>query len=279
MSNAPRAKTYRPRPARSGAGGASRKVQAPSNRKLRGALIKSLSAVMAVALVVGLILVMEPMAYLKQVTNRPIASIAIKGQFRYLSQQKVQAMVAERVADTFLQLDMHELKAAMEQNPWIDSVAISRHWPDSLVVTVNEQQPIARWGDDAFMNMRGDIIEVADNRILEHLPMLHGGKHYAQDVMQKYVQITRLLSPAELELREVNLDETLSWTLQLQNGIVIRVGREHVFEKLQRLLAVFPRELAAKAERVESIDLRYSDGFAVSWKQKGLEQLAMADGK
>jgi cell division protein FtsQ len=230
-------------------------------------------------LLASLVLWAEPMDYVKRLANRPITSISIEGRFHYLSQQKVQALVAERVSANFLQLDMTALKNSMEQNPWIDTVSIARQWPDRLLVRVEEQQPIARWGNDAFMNMRGDIVEVVDNSVLDHLPLLHGGDRYAREVMHKYVQIARLISTAELTLNEVHLDETRSWTLQLENGTIIRIGREQVFEKLQRLLDVYPTELAAKMNRIDTIDLRYDNGFAVAWNKTGLEQVAMAKAK
>ena len=259
--------------------GASRARMPERTSETRRSRTKLFTIVCAAGLLVSLVVWAEPMAYLKRIADRPITAISIEGQFHYLSQQKVQALVSERVTDNFLQLDMEALKQAMERNPWIDRVAISRQWPDRLVVRVEEQQPIARWGDGAFMNMRGDIIPVADNSLLKDLPLLHSSDKYADEVMHKYVQIARLLSPAELGLKEVHLDDTLSWTLELQDGMVIRIGRDEVFEKLQRLLDVFPRELAASSDQISRIDLRYDNGFAVAWKNTGLEQLAMAGGK
>ncbi len=254
-----------------------RRGKAVTNSGRRRLWARISTVIIGGGLLVSLVVWAEPMDYVKRLANRPIASIGIEGQFRYLSQQKVQALVAERVKGNFLQLDMTALKNAMELNPWIDRVSIARQWPDKLLVRVEEQQPIARWGDHAFVNMRGDIIEVADNHVLDHLPLLHGGNRHAREVMQKYVQMARLLSTAELSLDEVHLDETRSWTLQLVNGTTLRVGREQVFERLQRFLDVYPKELAAKMNKIDAIDLRYDNGFAVAWKQTGLEQVAMAE--
>lgn len=278
MAQRPRTQAHRRRSAKAGAAnGASRPPQPTASRGIGRWLAKALGVVCVSALVVGLIVWTEPLAHLQQMTNRPIAGVTIEGQFHYISQQEVQSLVVERVTENFLQLDMEALKKVLERNAWIDKVAVSRQWPDRLVVRIKEQQPIARWGENAFVNMRGDIVKVPDNSRLEKLPLLKGHDRYARDVMQKYVRIMRILSPAELLLKEVHLDNTLSWTLRLDNGLEIRIGREDVFDRLQRLLDVYPSELAAKSDKIASIDLRYDNGFAVGWKQ--MEQLAMAEGK
>jgi cell division protein FtsQ len=276
MAAQPRKPTPRRRAATAGA---SRRQPPRAKGRLFGLLVKATMAIAACSALVATVAWTDPMARLQEAANRPITGVTIEGEFKYLSQDKIQGLLSERVAGSFLQLDMVGLKVELEHNPWIDKVTISRQWPDRLVVRIQEQQPIARWGENAFVNMRGDIIEVESNSVLSHLPLLKGNDRYARDVMQKYVQIARLLAPTELTLQAVHLDETLSWTLQLRGGLTVRVGREQVYEKLQRLLDVYPRELAAKSERIASIDLRYGNGFAVAWKDAGLEQMVMANQK
>lgn len=264
--------------ARAVGGGASRKAKSRSYAGLLGWVLKAVAVTVGCALVVGLCVWMEPAAYLQKLANRPIVGVTIEGQFVYVTKQRVQELLVGRVAENFLQMDMAELKTFVERDPWIDKVSVSRQWPDRLVVRIQEQQPIARWGRDAFVNMRGDIIDVGDNSALAHLPLLEGSDRYASDVMQQYVQIARLLAPANLGLKAVHLDDTLSWTLRLESDVIVKVGRDQIFEKLQRFLDVYPKNLAARAGHIASVDLRYENGFAVGWKNAAADEL-VADAK
>lgn len=272
MTRSPRAHNYHRR-AKTVSGGASRKASSKSYKGMARSALKGMTVAAACALAVGVFLWVEPAAYIQKLANRPIAGVTIEGRFAYVTEQRVQELLTGHVADNFLNMDMAKLKDFVEQDPWIDKVSVSRQWPDRLVVRIEEQQPIARWGQHAFVNMRGDIIDVGNNNALVHLPLLHGSDRYANDVMQQYVQIARLLAPTSLDLEAVHLDDTLSWTLRLEGDVIVRIGRDQVFEKLQRFLDVFPKKLAAKADEIASIDLRYENGFAVGWKNVGPDEL------
>src|SRR5678816_2292351 len=49
-----------------------------------------------------------------------------------------------------------ELRAALEQVPWVRRAAVRRVWPDRLEVSLEEQVPLARWGAEALVNTYGE---------------------------------------------------------------------------------------------------------------------------
>lgn len=214
----------------------------------------------------------DPQAKIEQLTHRPIDAIQIEGSFRYLSKDQTEQVVEQLVSGSFLDLNIEQLKNELEQNPWVDSVSVARAWPDKLIVRVVEQQPIARWGRQAFLNMRGDIITVDDTGALDALPLLQGSDDHAREVMQQYLSMGKLLSQSKLDLRAVELDQTLAWTLTLDSGVTLKLGRDRLWEKLQYLLAAKNGVLGENFAKVQSVDMRYPGGFAVAWKSLSEEQ-------
>ena len=208
----------------------------------------------------------DPQSKIQHLTHRPINEIQIEGSFRYLSRQTTETVVRQLVSGSFLDLDIEQLKKELEKNPWVDSVAVAREWPDKLVVKVIEQQPIARWGEKGFLNMRGDIVHIKKTSKIDALPFLNGEDNHAKEVMQQYLSMGKLLSQSQLELAAVNLDQTLAWSLTLSSGVTIKLGHDRLWEKLQYLLAAKNGVLGQNFEKVESIDMRYPGGFAVAWK-------------
>ncbi len=67
-------------------------------------------------------------------------------------------------------------------------------------------------------------------------------------------------------LTAVELDETRAWTLTLQSGLVIKLGRDRLWEKLLYLLTAKNGELGQKFNDIQLVDMRYPSGFAVRWK-------------
>jgi len=230
-------------------------------------IVKVALVTVAVGALLTFILRFSPQDKLQQYTHRPIKQVQIEGSFQFTSQEELQSAIGLYVQDSFLQLDLNHLKLQLEQHPWIDSVAIARMWPDKLVVRVVEQQPIARWGEKGFLNMRGDIIEVEKTTKIQSLPLLHGDDRDAQEIMGQYLRIGKLLAQQDLVLSAVKLDQTRSWTLTLQSGLIIKLGRDRLWEKLQNLVAAKNRDLGKRFDQIQVVDMRYPGGFAVRWKE------------
>ncbi len=57
-----------------------------------------------------------------------------------------------------------------------------------------------------------------------------------------------------------------AWQMTLDNGIELRFGRGDVDALLDRFARVYLRVLSASATRIAAVDLRYTNGFAVRWK-------------
>jgi len=74
------------------------------------------------------------------------------------------------------------------------------------------------------------------------------------------------LAEAELALESLSMDERGSWRLVLRGGQEIRLGRREIDERLYRFFDVVAPSLAADLNRVEYVDLRYTNGFAVGWR-------------
>jgi cell division protein FtsQ len=225
--------------------------------------------------IVASIIWIDPKTRLENMMNRPIAGVSVESEFKYIAQQQTQELVAQHLSPTFLELDMAGLKKALETNPWIDKVIIARTWPDRLLVRIYEQKPIARWGAEGFINLRGEIVRVSDAAQLTHLPVIDCEERYAAEVMQQYQVIKNIVASNGFTPVRLSLDKTLSWTLEFTPALAIRLGREKTLEKLQNIAKILRTELSREVARMSQIDMRYDNGFAVTWKDAPvLEPLA-----
>jgi len=201
----------------------------------------------------------------------PIGVISVKGQFSYVDQGEVQSRVEPLVDGGILSLDLDGIRSQLELHPWIEQAVVSRQWPGGLVITVKEEVPIARWGKTGFLNSRGEMLEISDNSVLGHLPLLQGEVSTERSLMKAYREIAQLLQSSSLKIAGLKRDSRGAWWLSLANGLELVVGRDHVMEKMRRFLVVWTSTLKGKAEQIVSVDIRYDNGIAVQWAEKTTE--------
>lgn len=202
-----------------------------------------------------------------RVMNRPIAKVSIEGEFKFIEKAEIAEIVSAHINREFVQLDLQEIKRNLELQPWVSTVILARRWPDQLYVKVEEQQPIARWGNKGFINQRGELVYVPITDYLKALPQLSAEDQMAEQMMQTYLALNKLLRPLSLEIASLACDEKRAWDMQLSNGLVVRLGRDELFAKVQRVLLVYKADISERLEEVVQVDARYHQGVAVAWKE------------
>ncbi len=202
---------------------------------------------------------------LTRLLERPLKSVAVEGQFQYLPKDRAMELIEREIDGDFLQLNLERLKNVLQDDPWVEHVYLSRRWPDTLVVKISEQKPIARWDANGFLNQRGEIIRVKDTDKLLGLPWLQGNENNAREIMQQYQDLATLLRSRGLEIVALKCDNKKSWRLTLKNDVEIAIGREQVMEKLRRFVTVYDKFLNSVWGDVKAIDARYPNGVAVRW--------------
>ena len=200
--------------------------------------------------------------------DRPITKVSIEGDFKYLITQQLVGLVNGQINGGFITIDLQALQNVLHQHPWVAEVSIQRQWPTYLRINVTEEVPIARWGNDAFLNRLGDKLIIQDNSQLENLPLMTAEFGSSSEVMKQYQRLSDLLLPTGLKLSKLKLDRLGAWHVETSNGIQLILGRNKVGEKIRRLVLVWETDLGQQSSMIKTIDLRYPNGLAVSWKDR-----------
>jgi cell division protein FtsQ len=200
------------------------------------------------------------------VLDQPVRNLVVEGTFQRVAPIQVEAAVADGLDDGFLSVDLGELRARVKALDWVDRVSVGRSWPDTLVVRVTEHQAAARWGDTGLLNVRGELFTEQSQHAFPELPSLGGPRGSERDVARRYLAVRGKLVEADLALESLSMDERGSWRLVLGGGQEIRLGRRDIDERLYRFFDVVAPALTKELNRVEYVDLRYTNGFAVGWR-------------
>jgi cell division protein FtsQ len=131
---------------------------------------------------------------------------------------------------------------------------------------VVEEVPIARWGEEGFLNRLGVELAIDDNSRLDSLPVLRADYGSSAEMMQHYQLLAELLLPTGLRLIEMQRDHMGAWRVETNQGIELVLGREQIGEKIKRLALVWASGLNQQVKEIKTIDLRYPNGLAVAWR-------------
>ena len=199
-----------------------------------------------------------------------IKSVNVSGAMDVTNREKFESIIHKHTAGGFFNVRMDLLEKELISLPWMYRVSVQRLWPDTLKVKVLEQIPIARWGDTGLMNAYGEVFFPSSTKSYMSFPMLYGEEVRAKDLAGVFENSLKQLKPLGLQLRGLFEDERQSKHLVLSNGLVLAIGDGEVSEKIARFITAHEQYLAPYLSEVEKIDLRYTNGLAVEWKNPKL---------
>jgi cell division protein FtsQ len=227
--------------------------------------IRTLSGLLLTAVLTGLVLV--GVHWLSDPYRFPLNVVEVKGDYRYLQRENLQAALLAQTSGGFFTVDVAAIRAAAEALPWVYKAKVQRVWPDKLRLQIEEQQPVALWGATGLLNRHGQSFVPPDTGALRGLPQLSGPAGQERKVLEAWHQVCRLLEPLGVEVTRFGLDERRAWHVLLDNSIELELGRANTWPRLHRFVRAFPEVFAGRLAELQRVDLRYSHGFSVHWQQ------------
>jgi len=240
--------------------------------------VKALNTLTAAMLVAALVLIfgaggrwlmLRPVFNLHQITVESAPDSALLRRVNVLT---VRSVALPRIQGNFFTVNLEAVRSAFEAVPWVRHARVRRAWPDRLVVTVDEYQPLGTWGDDGrLLSQTGEIFIANQDEAEEDGALLQfsgpDNPGAAADVRRRLEDFRAWFAPLKLAPVEVHLSERYAWTIVLDNGVRVELGRERDADTLQqrvaRLTRIYPELVARWPDGIERIDLRYQNGLAL----------------
>ena len=201
------------------------------------------------------------------VQSLPVQRISVTGELEHTQAQVVQDIVQQSLAGGFLKADLHQIQRQLESLPWIYEATVRRRWPAALEIHILEELPIARWGQDGFLNHEGEVFHTDKRGDWNSLPLLKGPEGSAQSLMAKYQRLVEFLRPLGLHVDHLLVDERGQVDVVMAGGMQLTLGAEDFLGRMHRFEEVYRSELIARRAEVEKVDLRYKNGVAVTFSE------------
>ena len=178
--------------------------------------------------------------------------------------------VLGRIKGNFFTTNLDSAKLAFEAVPWVRRATVRREWPNQLVVALEEHDALGTWGEDGrLLSTRGEVFtaNLAEADEDHELPGFSGPEGSEKEVLDRFGQLRAWFAPLGLAPAALALSSRYAWTVRLDNGMSVALGREQsrstLQERVARLAGIYP-QLASRLQGIDSIDMRYPNGLALS---------------
>lgn len=223
------------------------------------------------------------------VAQRPmftLKSIRVEGvsetQLRRVNTPSIRTAALPRIKGNFFTANLDSVRIAFETVPWVRKASVRREWPNQLIVTIEEHEPLGMWGDEGrLLSTKGDVFtaNLAEAEEDGELPQFAGPEGSEKEVVARFKELRDWFAPIRVAPESLQLSSRYAWKVRLDNGIVVELGREQshatLKERVERLVGVYPQLVARLNDRIEIVDMRYPNGLAL--KAYGLS--LVTDGK
>ncbi|WP_444997576.1 cell division protein FtsQ/DivIB [Aliikangiella sp. IMCC44359] len=198
----------------------------------------------------------------------PVKKILLQGDIAYLDQSVIVNFVNQLPNKSMLAIDLEEIQNQTKNIDWVKNIEVRKVWPEQLVFTVEEHQPVARVNKYILTQQGTKIYQQDELEKFEGLPKIEiqhdelNEQSYAS-VWQEFKQVKRQFELLSLELSSLSIDPVKNWHLQFNDGLILNLGRRDRMARVERLVKIF--STIENKNNIKLIDLRYHNGIAVEW--------------
>ncbi len=232
---------------------------------------QQLNAIADLLTLLGIVaLLLAGAQWLLRVPALPIREVVFADVLTHTHREDLEQVLPRALQGNFFNLDLEEVRASLEAMPWVRQAEVRRVWPNKLAVSVEEHQPVARWGEGRgeLVNTRGEVFSAEPSpEETATMPQLFGPPGTAPEVLKQYGEILKAFGTLGEKPVQLTLSPRLAWQLKLANGMLVDLGREQpkisIESRLQRFIGIYPERIAKRAVKPAVVDLRYPNGFAM----------------
>jgi cell division protein FtsQ len=191
---------------------------------------------------------------------------------QHVNQLTVRNGVLGKIKGNFFTANLEQVRTTFEAVPWVRRATVRREWPDQLIVSVEEHEALGTWGEDGrLLSVKGDVFtaNLAEADEDHELPGFNGPDGSEKEVLARFAELRAWFAPVKLTPETLSLSSRYAWTVKLDNGMSVALGREQdrntLKARVQRLVGIYPQLVARLQDgSIDTIDMRYPNGLALS---------------
>ena len=205
-----------------------------------------------------LLIVILTFTYKSGIISFPIEEIEIISSDKKYNEKKLSKYIDSIYGNDLLLSNINMIQKNIISDEWISDVEVIKSFPSKLSIRIIEHQPLAIYNNQ-IMSKSGILIRSSSN--LGNLPVV-------VDKQKRPTVAYDILSSSLDGLKKINLVvkkiEIYHSLIKIYTTSIILISDKTNFKKnIQRLVPSFSDLKNTYGKKITSIDMRYSNGFAI----------------
>jgi len=196
-------------------------------------------------------------------------------ELKHIHLPVIRSRVGEQISGNFFTVSLDQARQVFEAMPWVRKASVRRDWPNGIVVAIEEHQAMGVWTGSStpkLMNTYGELFvaNMAEAEDGTALLKFSGPEGSNREVFKKLKTINEWFGVWNTKVTGLELSSRYAWKAKLDNGMTIDLGRDlderdskQIELSVERLMKTWPQVQEKWGQRVDSIDLRYANGYAI----------------
>lgn len=199
-----------------------------------------------------------------------IKKFELEGGFINFSSQQAEQLLRE-LSDgkNYFTVDLDALRGRLEAFAWVKHVSVDRVWPQTVRIGIEEHKPYAVLNGSALLSAEGAVFYPPLDEVHDRLPLIEAPVEAAPRLLRRLQALESRMEAFNLRPMVLQETERQAMRLYLSNGWTLVLGRSQQEKKIERFLQAYPKLMESNFfHRIDSIDLRYPDGFTVACRER-----------
>ena len=206
-----------------------------------------------------------------------LKSIQVVGN-KYIEKKEILKLADLKTGIRLFQINPDSITKRILQNPYFEGASVSRSLPSTLVIAVQERQPVAYLVDVRvyMVDRTGIILRKKPGMSLANYPLITGlsvrellqDRKPLKDALKLLSRIQEVDSQILDFVSEVHIDRKKAPCLYLiRGGALVELGFENTYRKIFLLSEFFKKSpILNQLDQIKKIDLTFSDRIVVTRK-------------
>ena len=205
-----------------------------------------------------LLIVILTFTYKSGIISFPIEEIEIISSDKKYNEKKLSKYIDSIYGNDLLLSNIDMIQKNIISDEWISDVEVIKSFPSKLSIRIIEHEPLAIYNNQ-IMSKSGILIRSSSN--LGNLPVVVD-KQKRPTVAYDILSSTLVsLKKIDLVVKKIEIHHSL---IKIYTTSIVLISDKTNFKKnIQRLVPLFSDLKNVYGKKITSIDMRYSNGFAI----------------
>jgi cell division septal protein FtsQ len=188
----------------------------------------------------------------------PIDEVKIISSDKNHNENKLDRLISSLYGNDLLLIDIDIIQKKIMSDDQIRYAEIKKSFPSTLEIKIFHHQPIAQYGNK-ILTSNGSLIDQVKDR--NRFPVIIDHSNDATFAGDIY-----MFSTEQLDLIRLNIDKIEIYHSLIRiytDSLVLISDRSNFKKNIKRLILSFDEIHRVYGKKVTSIDMRYSNGFAI----------------